>query len=119
MKMTAALLTSYACQAFSTSGIAYQSSELSVVSRFNYHMHIAVLDTSAVCLQSLESAAHRSQALKKKSVREGVTSNLAAAAEKLLQDMQSNGVIGEFELDSACLSILAKLPSNQQTQVGL
>ena len=72
-----------------------------------------------MCLQSLESAAHRTHALKKKSVREGVTSNLAAASEKLLQDLQRNGVIGEFELDSACLSILAKLPSNQQTQVRL
>ena len=63
-----------------------------------------------MCLQSLESAAHRSHVLKKKSVREGVTSNLAAATEKLLQDLQSSGVIGEFELDSACLSYLAKLP---------
>lgn len=70
-----------------------------------------------MCLQSLESAAHRSHVLKKKSVREGVTSNLAAATEKLLQDLQSSGVIGEFELDSACLSYLAKLPSHQQMQV--
>lgn len=71
-----------------------------------------------MCLQSLESAAHRSHVLKKKkSIREGVTSNLAAASEKLLQDLQNSGVIGEFELDSACLSHLAKLPSNQQIQV--
>ena len=73
--------------------------------------------TVCMCVQSLESAAHRSQVLKKKTVREGVTSNLAAAAEKLLQDLRSNGIIGEFELDSACLSYLAKLPSPQQTQV--
>lgn len=73
--------------------------------------------STSTCLQSLESAAHRSHALKKKSVREGVTSNLAAASEKLLQELQSSGIIGEFEVDSACLSCLAKLPSHQQIQV--
>ena len=68
--------------------------------------------------QSLEAAAYRSQVLKKKTVREGVTSNLAASAEKLLQDLLSSGIIGKFELDSACLTCLARLPAHQQTQVS-
>ena len=54
---------------------------------------------------------------KKKGARENMTSNLAAAARGLLQGLQRGGIIGEFELDFACLSGLANLAPHQQTQV--
>ena len=76
------------------------------------------VNSMLVHLQSLEAAAYRSQVLKKKTVREGITSNLAASAEKLLEDLLSSGIIGKFELDSACLTYLARLPAHQQTQVN-
>ncbi len=72
-----------------------------------------------IVLQSLEIAAQKTHSLKKKGLREGILSILDAAARNLLRSLQDNGSIGQFELDSACISWLAKLPAHQQTQVRL
>ena len=72
-----------------------------------------------VVLQSLEIAAQKTHSLKKKGLREGILSILAPAGRDLLRSLQDAGSIGQFELDSACISWLAKLPSQQQTQVRL
>lgn len=70
-------------------------------------------------LQSLEIAAQKTHGLKKKGMREGILCILAPAAQNLLRSLQDVGSIGQFELDSACITWLAKLPSYQQTQVRL
>ncbi len=68
-------------------------------------------------LQSLEIAAQKTHSLKKKGLREGILSILAPAGRDLLRSLQDEGSIGQFELDSACISWLAKLPPHQQAQV--
>ncbi len=70
-------------------------------------------------LQSLEIAAQKTHSLKKKGLREGILSILAPAGRDLLRSLQDEGSIGQFELDSACISWLAKLPPHQQAQVRL
>lgn len=64
-------------------------------------------------------AAQKAHSLKKKGLREGILSILAPPARALLRRLQDDGSIGEYELDSACLTWLAKLPSHQQTQVRM
>jgi hypothetical protein len=81
-------------------------------------MH-SVLSIVRFVPQSLEIAAQKTHSLKKKGLREGILSILAPAGRNLLRSLQDNGSIGQFELDSACISWLAKLPSHQQTQVRL
>ncbi|KAL0019834.1 hypothetical protein WJX79_000622 [Trebouxia sp. C0005] len=68
-------------------------------------------------LQSLEIAAQKTHSLQKKGLREGILAILAPAGRNLLRSLQDDGSIGQFELDSACISWLAKLPSHQQAQV--
>lgn len=63
-------------------------------------------------------AAQKAHTLKKKGLREGILSILPLPTQNLFQELQDNGSIGEYELDSACLTWLAKLAAHQQTQVG-
>lgn len=63
-------------------------------------------------------AAQRAHTVKKKGLREGILSILPLPTQSLFQELQDNGSIGEYELDSACLTWLAKLAGYQQTQVG-
>jgi len=77
----------------------------------------SALSIVRIVLQSLEIAAQKTHSLKKKGLREGILSILAPAGRNLLRSLQDDGSIGQFELDSACISWLAKLPSHQQAQV--
>ena len=84
------------------------------------HTKHSTLQHSRLLLQSLETAASRTDTLhKNQTLRKGILSALVPSAQALLESLQADGSIGEFELDSSCITWLGKLPPSQQNQVGL